>query len=159
VHWLGNTIVVELYEAIVKAWAGHAWMPFGLGLAVGANIMKQMSWKWKIPSPISLVILGMCWMQTLMLWCAAQTYKSHQGQNLRRLNGILFPDVYYCLFVTVKEYFLMPPQNVPCVHSCQNGMQFFPCDICVMLFKWPAVTKPSTNPISSLSLISKDVCK
>ena len=38
-----NAMIAELYEAILKACAGHAGMLVGVASASGANSLKQMS--------------------------------------------------------------------------------------------------------------------
>jgi len=61
---------------IASSQAGHAGMLSGIGLAVGASLLKQLSWKWDMASAISLVIPGICWIQMLILRCASQNYNS-----------------------------------------------------------------------------------
>ena len=69
-------MIVELQEAAVKAWAGHAGMLSGDGLAFGASSLKRTSWKQEIESALLLIWPGMCCTHTLMLWCATQKYSN-----------------------------------------------------------------------------------
>ena len=66
--WLGDTMIMELHEAILKACAGHAGPLVSVASTSGACSFKRMSYKQELPSAILFSVPEICWTLKLTLY-------------------------------------------------------------------------------------------